>query len=182
METNRFVVVEDLGSALTTPAFINAHTHLCMLAFRGIGGLASLEGNVVKDLYFRLEQNLEPEDVRAFTRLGAVEALMSGTGFVWEHYYFGDMSPEALQDVGLNGAIASTLQDIDGPGKHRTEKAWAETYICSPIRQQNETDLFRYSVHMQPIPYQMICGTKLRPSPMKRIFYPFHIWLKPWTK
>ena len=54
-----------------------------MLAFRGIGGLASLEGNVVKDLYFRLEQNLEPEDVRAFTRLGAVEALMSGTGFVW---------------------------------------------------------------------------------------------------
>lgn len=122
------LVVEDLGNALVTPAFVNAHTHLCMLAFRGIGGLASLEGNVVKDLYFQLERNLEPEDVRAFTRLGATEALLSGTGFVWEHYYFGDMLVEALQDVGLNGAVASTLQDIDGPGKHRTEDAWAETY------------------------------------------------------
>ena len=95
------LVVEDLGNALVTPAFVNAHTHLCMLAFRGVGGLASLEGNVVKDLYFRLEHNLEPEDVRAFTRLGAVEALLSGTGFVWEHYYFGNMLTEALQDVGL---------------------------------------------------------------------------------
>ena len=122
------LVVEDLGNALVTPAFVNAHTHLCMLAFRGIGGLASLEGNVVKDLYFRLERSLNPEDVRAFTRLGAVEALLSGTGFVWEHYYFGNMLTEALQDVGLSGAIASTLQDIDGPGKDRTEYAWTETY------------------------------------------------------
>ena len=84
------LVVEDLGSALITLTFVNAHTHLCMLAFRGIGGLASLEGNVVKDLYFRLEQNLEPEDVHAFTRLGAVEALMSepdlfGTLLFWGH-------------------------------------------------------------------------------------------------
>ena len=118
---------EDLGDALVTPAFVNAHTHLCMLAFRGIGGLASLQGNVVKDLYFKLERNLLPEDVRAFTRLGAVEALLSGTGMVWEHYYFGNMLVEGLQDVGLCGAVASTLQDIDGPGKDRTEKAWEET-------------------------------------------------------
>ncbi len=120
--------IEDLGDALITPAFVNAHTHLCMLAFRGIGGLASLEGNVVKDLYFKLEQNLLPEDVRAFTRLGAVEALMSGTGMVWEHYYFGNMLVEGLSDVGLCGAVASTLQDLDGPGKDRTEDAWIETF------------------------------------------------------
>ncbi len=120
--------VEDLGDALVTPAFVNAHTHLCMLAFRGIGGLASLEGNVVKDLYFKLERNLEPQDVRAFTRLGAVEALLSGTGMVWEHYYFGDMLVEGLQDVGLCGAVASTLQDLDGPGMDRTDMAWKETF------------------------------------------------------
>lgn len=120
--------IEDLGAAFVTPAFVNSHTHLCMLAFRGIGGQAALKGNIVKDLYFALERNLEPEDVRAFTRLGALEALMMGTGFVWEHYYFGDMLVEALQDVGLGGAVASTLQDIDGPGMHRTDIAWQETF------------------------------------------------------
>jgi cytosine/adenosine deaminase-related metal-dependent hydrolase len=57
-----------------------------------------------------------------------VEALLSGTGMVWEHYYFGDMLVEGLQDVGLCGAVASTLQDIDGPGKDRTEQAWEETF------------------------------------------------------
>ena len=122
------VKTEDLGNALVTPTFVNSHTHLSMLAFRGIGGQAALKGNVVKELYFALEQNLIPEDVRAFTRLGAVEALMMGTGFVWEHYYYGDMLVEALQDVGLGGAVASTLQDIDGPGKDRTEMAWQETF------------------------------------------------------
>lgn len=127
-QANPDAQIEDLQSALVTPAFVNAHTHLCMLAFRGIGGQAALEGNIVKDLYFKLERNLEPEDVRAFTRLGAVEALMMGTGFVWEHYYFGDMLVEALQDTGLGGAVASTLQDIDGPGKDRTDLAWQETF------------------------------------------------------
>ena len=119
---------EDLGDALVTPSFVNAHTHLCMLAFRGIGGLAALQGNVVKDLYFKLERNLEPEDVRSFTRLGAVEAMMMGTGFVWEHYYFGDQLVDGLMDVGLCGAVASTLQDIDGPGKDRSKEAWQETF------------------------------------------------------
>ena len=125
------LVVEDLGNALITPAFVNAHTHLCMLAFRGIGGLASLEGNVVKDLYFRLEQNLEPEDVRAFTRLGAVEALMSGTGFVWEHYHFGDMLTKSSQDVGLNGAIASTLQASMVLRKTSYRRRMGR-YLCAP--------------------------------------------------
>ena len=119
---------EDLGDKILSPAFVNCHTHLCMLAFRGIGGLASLEGNIVKDLYFQLEQLLEPEDVLAFTRLGALEALMHGTGMVWEHYYFGDALVQGLEDVGLCGAVASTLQDLDGPGKDLTEQAWDETH------------------------------------------------------
>jgi hypothetical protein len=53
-----------------------------MSAFRGIGGVAALSGNVVEDLFFHIESLVQPSDIRAFTRMGAYEALLSGTGVV----------------------------------------------------------------------------------------------------
>jgi cytosine/adenosine deaminase-related metal-dependent hydrolase len=53
-----------------------------MSAFRGIGGVAALSGNVVEDLFFQIESLVQPGDIRAFTRMGAYEALLSGTGVV----------------------------------------------------------------------------------------------------
>lgn len=105
--SDRYVVV---------PAMINTHTHLAMVALRGIGGLAALGGNVVEELYFQIERHMNADDVRAFARIGAYECLLSGTGMVWDHYYFAPAIAEAIHDVGLCGAIAPTLQDLDGPG------------------------------------------------------------------
>ena len=133
--------VSDLGHAIISPAFINSHTHLCMLAFRGIGGQSALSHNVVKDLYFKLEENLLPEDVYHFTRMGALEALMTGTGTVWEHYYFGDALVQALEDVGLCGAIAPTLQDLSGPGKNQTQKALDETLALAEDHSRKKNGL-----------------------------------------
>ncbi|MCB9778642.1 MAG: amidohydrolase family protein [Alphaproteobacteria bacterium] len=96
-----------------------------MSAFRGIGGLASKRGNVVEELYFRLESALQSGDIRAFARMGAWEALLCGTGTVWDHYYGGYELVRALQDVGLGGAVAFTMQDLDGPGKRGAEAAAA---------------------------------------------------------
>ena len=115
--------VEDLGDSIVSPAFVNAHTHLCMVAFRGVGGLDSLKGNVVEDLYFRLEKEITAEDVCALSRIGAIEALCSGVGLVWDHYYHGPAIERALTDVGLCGAIATTLQDIAGPGTGLLEES-----------------------------------------------------------
>lgn len=114
---------QDLAGCLLTPALVDAHTHLAMSAFRGIGGAAAMAGNVVEDLYFRLEAALQPGDVRAFARMGAWECLLSGTGTVWEHYYGGRELVEALQDVGLGGVVAPTLQDRGGPGVGQAEAA-----------------------------------------------------------
>ena len=80
---------EDLGDKLITPAFINAHTHLAMGYLRGLATSAQLQGNVVEELYFQIESHLEPGDVRAFTRIGAMESALAGVGCVWDHYYFG---------------------------------------------------------------------------------------------
>lgn len=108
--------VEDLGKHLLTPAFVNTHTHLALSALRGVGQLDRMRGNVVEQLFFQVESKLEPEDIRAFVRMGAYEALCAGTGTVWDHYYGGIQVAEGLRDVGLTGVVAPTLQDLSGPG------------------------------------------------------------------
>jgi 5-methylthioadenosine/S-adenosylhomocysteine deaminase len=118
----------DFGEQLLTPAFINAHTHLPMAALRGIEGCAqAMSGDVVVDLYFKLEKLMSPEDVRAFTRMGAYESLLCGVGLVWEHYYHGRALADALADTGLAGVVAPTLQDLEGPGVPWLDQAFADT-------------------------------------------------------
>ena len=93
--------VETLGeNEVLVPAFVNGHTHLAMGALRGITGSSSFAGNVVEDLFFKLEVALEKADVRAFARMGCWESLLAGAGFCWEHYYFGDALVGAFLDTG----------------------------------------------------------------------------------
>ncbi len=121
------VVTHDFGERVLAPAFVNAHTHLAMCALRGVTTALARRGNVVSDVFFRAESLLTAADVRAFTRLGAYECLLSGTAEVWDHYYFGAEVAAALADVGLSGVVAPTLQDLAGPGRARWESELAVT-------------------------------------------------------
>lgn len=115
--------VLDLGDKLVSPAWVNAHTHLAMSSLRGVGGDGARRGNVVEDLWFRIESQLTPQDVRAFARMGALECLLCGTGAVFDHYYHASAVAQALLDVGLEGVVAPTLQDLAGPGASAWEEA-----------------------------------------------------------
>ncbi len=117
---------EDLGGRLLTPSFVNGHTHLSMSAFRGIG-LDAMDGNIVEELYFRLETSITADDVRAFSRMAAYECLLAGVGTVWDHYYHAEAVADALIDVGLTGVIAPTLQDLNGPGVDSLDAQLAAT-------------------------------------------------------
>lgn len=117
----------DYGDGLITPAFVNPHTHLAMNFMRGRFADLTESDNAVEQLFFRIEAQLEPADVRAFTRMGAYESLLAGVGLVWDHYYFGEAVAAALTDVGLGGVVAPTLQDVHGPGAGRAERGLADT-------------------------------------------------------
>lgn len=114
--------VQDLGAQLLGPSFVNGHTHLAMSALRGLE-LKALAGNVMEDLYYVVESHMSAEDVRSFVRVGAYESLLSGVSACWDHYYHAEAIALALQDVGLCGAVAPTLQDVGGPGKDSWQAA-----------------------------------------------------------
>lgn len=126
--------VVDFGTKLIAPAFVNGHTHIAMGAYRGIGGRASQAGNVVEELYFKLESHATDEDFRAFARMGAWDVALSGTGAIVDQYYGGLHVAEAMRDVGLTGIVSPTLQDLAGPGSSRWAEAMAitETLATDP--------------------------------------------------
>lgn len=118
---------ELLGEQILAPAFVNAHTHLALHACRGLTAPQHLRGNLVEDLFFRVEAELEPEDVEAFARVAALECLLHGVGTVFDHYYHGLATARAVRDCGLAAVIAPTLQDLSGPGAHLAESALAQS-------------------------------------------------------
>ncbi|MCP4499518.1 MAG: amidohydrolase family protein [Deltaproteobacteria bacterium] len=121
------VELVDYADYILCPAFVNAHTHLSMCAFRGIGGMAAAKDNLVEDLFYKLETSITRDDVYAFTKVGAFESLLCGAGTVWDHYYFGQTCADAVADVGLTAVIAPTLQDEGGPGAVWLEQQLQDT-------------------------------------------------------
>jgi 5-methylthioadenosine/S-adenosylhomocysteine deaminase len=127
---------------LVTPAFVDAHTHLAMACFRALPTDGVGAENMVEDIFYRVESLLEPGDVRAFARMGAWEAMLNGVGMVWDHYYCGAALTGALEDVGLCGVVAPTLQDLDGPGKDMSERHLAETAAIAKDARLAELGIF----------------------------------------
>ena len=113
--------VDDLGDHLVTPAFVDVHTHLGLVVLRGTGVEEASAGDVVEDLFYRFEHLLSAEDVDCFVRMGAYEALLSGTGLVWDHYFYGETVAKALSEVGLTAVVAPTLEDVFGPQTEQVE-------------------------------------------------------------
>jgi 5-methylthioadenosine/S-adenosylhomocysteine deaminase len=107
---------DDLGARALTPAFVDAHTHLALVALRGVSLEAAARGNVVQDLFFQFERSLSADDVRALTRVGAYESLLHGTALVWDHYGHGRAVAAGLVDAGVSGVVAPTLQDARPSG------------------------------------------------------------------
>ena len=113
--------IHDVGNSPVVPSFVNGHSHLAMAPLRGMTSALNRQGNVVSDIFFAVESHMTSEDVRAFTRIGAWESITCGVGEVWDHFYFGEAIANGLADVGMTGVVAPTLQDLAGPGKHKSD-------------------------------------------------------------
>lgn len=131
----------DLGDHLITPAFVNAHTHLALAFLRGVQ-TARVRRNLVEDLFFAYESRLTADDIRAFSRMGAFESLLSGVGFVWDHYYGGTAVADAMLETGLAGVVAPTLQDLAGPDREGTEQALSATLQIAESERYRQAGIY----------------------------------------
>ena len=119
-------IVLDGSEKLATSGFINAHTHLAMVFFRGLADDVPLQVWLEEHVW-PIERQLQPEDVYWCTLLGIAEGIRSGTTAFIDMYFHCDQVARAVEESGVRallsyGMIAPSLEDR-GTSELETSKA-----------------------------------------------------------
>ncbi|PYQ33529.1 MAG: amidohydrolase [Acidobacteria bacterium] len=105
------------------PGFINTHTHVPMVLFRGIADDRDLMDWLTHFIFPAEAKNVDAEFVKWGMRLGAAEMILSGTTTFTDMYYFeSDIAREAKR-AGLRAVVGETLIDFPAPDN----KTWDAT-------------------------------------------------------
>lgn len=103
------------GGHAVVPGFVNAHTHVPMVLFRGIADDRDLMDWLTNYIFPAEAKNVDRDFVKWGTRLGAAEMIRSGTTTFCDMYYFeADIAREA-KAAGLRGVLGSTFIDFPAP-------------------------------------------------------------------
>ena len=116
----------DGSGKLAIPGLINAHTHFYSSLARGmaVSGYAPTSfGEILEQLWWRLDKALDPPSIRASAVVGAIEAARCGVTTVVDHHASPNAIPGSLDlmhdavcgRVGLRGVFCYELSDRDGP-------------------------------------------------------------------
>ncbi|MFC2078488.1 amidohydrolase [Candidatus Bipolaricaulota bacterium] len=121
----------DGGKRLAISGFINAHTHLAMVLFRGLADDVPLQV-WLEEYVWPIEQLLTPEDVYWCTLLGIAEGIRSGTTAFVDMYFHCDQVARAVEESGVRallsyGMIAPSLEDR-GSSELETSKAFVRQW------------------------------------------------------
>lgn len=135
----RFVApkVVDARGAIVMPGMINAHTHVSMTVFRGLGDDVP---DRLRRLIFPLEKALVDRDLVYWGGLhGMVEMVEGGVTTFADMYYFEDEVARAAKAIGLRGVLGETIVDFPAPdaaepyGGFAYARRFIESYRNDPL-------------------------------------------------
>ncbi len=103
------------GGMAVAPGFVNAHTHVPMVLFRGIADDLDLMDWLQNYIFPAEAKNVDREFVKWGTRLGAAEMIRSGTTTYADMYYFESDIARETKAAGLRGVLGETVLDFPAP-------------------------------------------------------------------
>ena len=114
------------------PGFVNTHTHVPMVLFRGIADDRELMDWLQHFIFPAEAKNVTADFVTWGMRLGAAEMIQSGTTTFTDMYYFEDQVATEAKRAGLRGVVGETLIDFPAPDN----KTWdgAVSYIRTFVK------------------------------------------------
>lgn len=103
--------VIDARGCVVVPGLINIHTHTMLSMLRGraedMGFAPAYTKGVPQGFH------MSPDDAFAMAQLGALEALLFGSTFLWDTYVHAEMAIEAISEIGVRVATCSRIHDVD---------------------------------------------------------------------
>lgn len=130
---------------LIIPGLINAHTHVAMTKFRGLGDDIPLD-EWLKEVIWPMEREWEPEEIYKWALIGIAEAVASGSTTINDHYFFANEIARAAEKLGIRAFIGHTMMDlVDMPMAEPEEgirffKRWEGKGLVTPTLAPHATD------------------------------------------
>lgn len=115
--------IVDCGGDIVMPGMVNAHCHMGMSVFRGLG-------EDVDDRLYRYILPLErkfvsAEMVRVGSAMSALEMIQGGVTTVADMYYFETEVGDVCDKAGLRAIVGQTLADFDPPDHKNFDEGFA---------------------------------------------------------
>ncbi len=149
--------IEALGEAVILPGLVNTHTHLELTALRGY--LEKEENDFfawLRKLTIARLERMTPDDIRVSATWGACEAVRAGVTYVGDASDSALLSMQALQEVGLRGAV---YQESFGPDARLAQENFEKLKVKVDELREQENELVRAGVSPHA-PYT-VCGRQL---------------------
>ena len=123
----------DANGAIVMPGLINAHTHLGMTLFRGLGDDMSLEDFLARLMPAEVRV-LNYEAVYAGTELAALESLLGGITTSLDMYYLPEAAVEVAKASSMRLQTGPNFLESDGPEplKFENRLKWATQWLQAP--------------------------------------------------
>jgi 5-methylthioadenosine/S-adenosylhomocysteine deaminase len=102
----------ELPGHVLIPGLINAHTHSPMTLLRGLADDLPLMTWLNEHIWPAEQRWVDPEFVRAGTRLAALEMLKSGTVCFNDMYFYAEVTAKAAADAGMRAVAGMILVDF----------------------------------------------------------------------
>jgi 5-methylthioadenosine/S-adenosylhomocysteine deaminase len=121
----------DARGKAVIPGLINAHTHVPMTLFRGLGDDLDLQEWLTKYIFPAEAKNVTEDFVRTGTQLGLAEMIRGGTTTYCDMYYFEDAIADETARAGVRGVLGETVIDfpVADNKTHAEAMAYTEKYV-----------------------------------------------------
>ena len=134
--------VIDAKGGIVMPGMINAHTHMGMTLFRGLGDDMNLEDFLGRLMPAEIAV-LSHDAVVAGTELAALESLLGGITTALDMYYLPDAAIDVAARSGMRIHCGPNLLESDGPEPLPFDKrmAWANEWLADAPKREQEFSL-----------------------------------------
>ena len=114
----------DASDHILMPGLFNAHTHVAMGFFRGLG---HGKEEMIERFLFPAERRLTPELLEPLSYSYILDGLRAGVTSFVDHYYFSAGIGRAFETFGVRGWLGETVADLGGafPGRESWDRSRA---------------------------------------------------------